>query len=200
LGTLLQLINNIFYIKIVVLDKIIEMKLNEIDKKNKIIVFLISVLILSQFRLIDHPWNFTPVIAFGILAGYYLKNVFYGYALIILSMILGDLIIGFHNLIFFTYLGLLFSVVIGKYIQQLKIKQIFLSSIASAVIFFVISNFGVWLLGGFYELTLQDLVKCYVVAIPFFRSTLISTIIFTIVFKTALDQLKLDPAVIKRKI
>ena len=86
------------------------MKLAEMDKKNKIIIFLISVLVLTQFRLIDHPWNFTPVIAFGILAGYYLKNVFYGYSLIILSMILGDLIIGFHNLILFTYLGLLFSV------------------------------------------------------------------------------------------
>jgi len=170
------------------------------DKKNKIIIFLISVFILTQFRLIDHPWNFTPVIAFGILAGYYLKNVFYGYSLIILSMILGDLIIGFHNLILFTYLGLLFSVIIGKYIQQLKIKQIFLSSIASAFIFFIVSNFGVWLMGGFYELTLQDLVKCYVAAIPFFRSTLISTIIFAFVFKTALDQLKLSPTQFKQKI
>lgn len=176
------------------------MILSEINKKNKLIIFLISVFILSQFRLIDHPWNFTPVIAFGILAGYYLKNVFYGYSLIILSMILGDLIIGFHNLIFFTYLGLLFSVIIGKYIQQLKIKQIFLSSIASALIFFIVSNFGVWLLGGFYEHTLQDLMKCYVAAIPFFRSTLISTIIFVIVFKAALYQLKLSPVLIKQKI
>ena len=60
------------------------MILSEISQKNKIIIFLISVFILSQFRLIDHPWNFTPVIAFGILTGYYLKNVFYGYSLIIL--------------------------------------------------------------------------------------------------------------------
>ena len=84
------------------------MKFSVTDKKAKIIIFLVSVFILSQFRLIDHPWNFTPIIAFGILSGYYLKNVAYGYSLIIISMFLGDLVIGFHNLIFFTYFGLLF--------------------------------------------------------------------------------------------
>ena len=63
------------------------MKFLSADKKVKFFIFLVSILILSQFRLIDHPWNFTPIIACGILLGYYLKNILYGYSFIILSMI-----------------------------------------------------------------------------------------------------------------
>ena len=112
-------------------------------------------------------------------------------------MILGDLIIGFHYLIFFTYFGLLFSVIIGNYINQLKLTQILLSSISSAVLFFIISNFGVWLLSGFYPTNMQGLIECYIAAIPFFRSTLVSTIIFVFVLKWSYDQLKIYPSIIK---
>jgi len=175
------------------------MKTIELDKKKNITIFLISILILSQFRLIDHPWNFTPVIAFGILSGYYLKNIFYAYSLIIISMVLGDLIIGFHYLIFFTYMGLLFSVIIGKYIKQLRLAQIFLSSITSAIVFFIISNLGVWLLSGFYEINFQGLLDCYTAAIPFFRNTLISTIVYVFVLKWIFDQLKFYPNLAQQK-
>ena len=65
------------------------MKFLNTENKTKVYIFLVSIFVLSQFRLIDHPWNFTPVLAFGILAGYYLKNVLYGYGLVIASMILG---------------------------------------------------------------------------------------------------------------
>ena len=116
------------------------MKIANKNERVKFFAFIISIFILSQFRLIDHPWNFTPVIAFGILSGYYLKNIMYGYSLIIISMILGDFIIGFHYLIFFTYIGLLFSVMIGKYLKQLKSTQLFLSSISSSITFFLLSS------------------------------------------------------------
>ena len=171
----------------------------ETNKQMKIFLFLISIFALSQFRLIDHPWNFTPVIAFGILSGYYLKNVIYGCTLIITSMILGDLIIGFHYLILFTYVGLLFSVIIGKYLKQLKTVQLFLSSIISSLVFFTVSNFGVWLLSGFYAKSFQGLVDCYIAGIPFFRNTLISTIIFVFILKWVFDQLKLNSPLIKQK-
>ena len=175
------------------------MKIIGTNRKMKIFMFLGSILILSQFRLIDHPWNFTPILAFGILSGYYLRHVMYGYALIIMSMILGDLILGFHNLMLFTYFGLLFSVIVGKYCKQLGVAQIFLSGITSSVVFFIVSNFGVWLLGGFYLKTFQGLIDCYVAAIPFFRSTLISTVIFVFILKWGFNQLNLYSPLIKQK-
>ena len=150
--------------------------------------------------ILDHIWNFTPVLAFGILAGYYLKNILYGAVLIVLSMLLGDLILGFHYLILFTYIGLIFSVFVGKYFSKLEFKQKLLSSILASVIFFVISNFGVWLLSGMYENNFNGFLECYVAAIPFFRNTLISTAIYLFVFKWALDQLKFySPLIIQNK-
>ena len=156
------------------------MKIFQKDKKAKFFIFLVSIFILSQFRLIEHPWNFTPVLAFGILAGYYLRSIAYGYGLIIASMILGDLII-------------------GKYLKQLKLFQLVFSGIASSVIFFIISNFGVWLLSGFYSLNFQGLLECYVAGIPFFRSTLISTLIFVFVIKWIFDKLKFYPPLAKER-
>ena len=154
------------------------MILSEINKKNKLIIFLISVFILSQFRLIDHPWNFTPVIAFGILAGYYLKNVFYGYSLIILAMILGDLIIGFHNHMIWTYTSfLLISLGVVLYFKK-TFKNIFFLSILSPSLFFLLTNFGVWLTSSFYTKDFLGLMECYFVALPFYANNLTSTILF----------------------
>lgn len=158
------------------------MKIFQKDKKAKFFIFLVSIFILSQFRLIEHPWNFTPVLAFGILAGYYLRSIAYGYGLIIASMILGDLIIGFHYLIFFTYIGLLFSVIIGKYLKQLKLFQLVFSGIASSVVFFIISNFGVWLIGDFYEKSLSGLIQCYTMALPFLKNTYLGTLSFILLY------------------
>lgn len=48
----------------------------------------------------------------------------------------------------------------------------------SVCIFFIISNFGVWVLGS-YEYSFKGLLECYVAAIPFFGNTIISTLIFS---------------------
>ena len=48
-----------------------------------------------------------------------------------------------------------------------------------SAIFFIISNLGVWFLGNLYEKNLEGLIKCYFLAIPFFKNTLFSTLIFS---------------------
>ena len=91
------------------------------------------------------------------------------------------------------------NVIIGKYLKQLKLFQLVFSGIASSVVFFIISNFGVWLLSGFYSLNFQGLLECYVAGIPFFRSTLISTLIFVFVIKWIFDKLKFYPPLAKER-
>mgnify|MGYP007000161115 len=56
----------------------------------------------------------------------------------------------------------------------------------SAIIFFVITNFGVWLLGS-YGYTFSGLITCYVLAIPFFTNTAISTIIYAFIIEIILS-------------
>ena len=86
----------------------------------------------------------------------------------------------------FVYLSLLLIVFIfHKISKKINFKNLFIYGFIGSLIFFIISNFGVWVLGGPgvfdipYEKNLNGLVECYVLAIPFFGNTFLSTLIFS---------------------
>ena len=95
------------------------------------------ILILSFSRLIPHPWNFTPILATGIFSGFYFRKFYLSLFIVIISMFVGDLVIGFHNTMIFTYLALTVSVGIGLLIKQFKAFEIFFSGIFSSICFFI---------------------------------------------------------------
>ena len=141
------------------------------------------ILILSFSRIIPHPWNFTPVLAIGIFSGFYFKKFYLGLFIVIFSMFLGDLYLGFHNTMFFTYISLTVAVVLGIYIKHFKFNEILISGLLSSVFFFIITNFGAWLTLDMYEKNLSGLMSSYILAIPFFHNTLISTLLYLFVIK-----------------
>ena len=67
--------------------------------------------------------------------------------------------------------------------SMLKIFSRIFFSFIGALTFFTISNFGVWISGTYYEISLQGLLNCYIMAIPFFTNTLLSTMIFALIFE-----------------
>ena len=144
------------------------------------LIILISIGILILFRFVPHPPNFTPVIAMA----FYLP-VFFGMwciPFLILAFAITDFFIGFHSLLFWTWGSLALIGLISKYSNRI-LSRLFLSFVG-AIIFFIISNFGVWVLGSPglnnmpYERSLDGLIQCYIAAIPFFGNTFLSTIIF----------------------
>ena len=141
------------------------------------------ILVLSFTRLIPHPWNFTPILAASIFSGFYFKNFFLGLFVVIFSMFLGDLYLGFHSTMFFTYVSLALAVAIGILIKNFKFSEILVSGLTSSICFFVITNFGAWLTLEMYEKNLSGLINSYVLAIPFFHNTLISTLVYLILIK-----------------
>jgi len=50
--------------------------------------------------------------------------------------------------------------------------------LGSALLFFLITNFAVWYFGTWYSHDLSGLALCYNLAIPFFKSTLLSNIVY----------------------
>jgi len=144
-------------------------------------IFPISlILILAFARLIPHPPNFTPIIAVAIMSSCFFRNMYLSFTVIIVSMLLADVFIGFYNNIFFVYLSLLLIVFIFFRINiKIKLQNLFIFGFLGSVIFFLISNFGVWILSGMYEKNLNGLAYCYFLALPFFVNTVLSTIIFT---------------------
>ena len=149
-----------------------------IRSKNFFSILLILLLTLS--RLIPHPPNFTPIIAIAVMSGFLFRNIYHSLTLLIISMLLSDLIIGYHNNIFFVYFPLIFiTTIFSFFFTKLNFKNLFFYAFIGSLIFFVISNFGVWLLGNLYEKNLNGLLNCYILAIPFFKNTFFSTIVFT---------------------
>ena len=141
------------------------------------------IIVLSFSRLIPHPWNFTPVLAMGIFSGFYFKNFILSSFIVIFSMFVGDLFLGFHSTMFFTYTSLIIAVVLGLLIKKFKFTEILFYGVASSVCFFLVTNFGAWLTLEMYEKNLTGLIKSYVLAIPFFHNTLISTLFYLIILK-----------------
>ena len=144
-------------------------------------IFPISlILILAFARLIPHPPNFTPIIAVAIMSSYFFRNILLSCTVIIISMLLADIFIGFYKNIFFVYLSLLLITYIFSHInRKIKLKNLFIFGLLGSIIFFILSNFGVWILSEMYEKNLNGLINCYLLAVPFFINTLLSTIIFS---------------------
>ena len=154
---------------------------------NSVILLASAILALSFARLIPHPWNFSPMIAAGIFAGFYFRHFYLGSFVIILSMFLGDLFLGFHNTMFFTYLSLAIVVLVGLYLKNLKFTNILYGTLASSIVFFIITNLGAWLTLEMYSKDINGLVQSYTMAIPFFHNTLISTFVYLNIFKTLFE-------------
>ena len=164
------------------------MKMEELKNFIKSYFLPISlILILSFSRLIPHPSNFTPILAVGVFSGFYFRNFLLAALIVIFSMFLGDLYLGFHDTMFFTYISLAISVALGLLVKRLKFTEILFSGLASSACFFAITNFGAWLTLAIYEKNFAGLLQSYVMAIPFFHNTLISTFLYLIVLKLIFD-------------
>ena len=131
------------------------------------------------FRIIPHAPNFTPMLTIALMSGMYVKNKF-SILLPILIMLISDLFIGSHITALWVYFSFAIICMIGYLIKNTALN-ILLSSILSSVIFFVVTNFGVWISGG-YSYSFDGLITCYIMAIPFFKNTLISTLLFSAIF------------------
>ena len=154
---------------------------------NNLVLPVVIILSLSLTRLIPHPWNFTPIIAVGIFSGFYFKQFYLSLFIVILSMFIGDLYLGFHSTMFFTYISLVVAVILGLYIKHFKFTEIVFSGLVSSACFFLVTNFGAWMVLDMYEKNLAGLLKSYVLAIPFFHNTLISTFLYLILLKLMFD-------------
>ena len=136
-------------------------------------------LALAASRFIPHPPNFTSLIALS----FYVPAIFgRKYILaVILSFFITDILIGFHSTTFFTWGSVLIIGLISKYLYQTTLLRIS-GALSGALIFFIITNLGVWLLGS-YGYTLSGLILCYTLAIPFFGYTFASTFLYSAIIE-----------------
>jgi hypothetical protein len=130
---------------------------------------------LAASRLIPHPPNFTSLLALSFYVPA-LLGVRY-LPILVMSFLITDFFIGFHFVILFTWGSVIFIGLSAKFFLQ-NIYTRISGALLGAFIFYIITNFGVWSI-GLYGYTLEGLILCYTLAIPFFAYSLISTFIFS---------------------
>jgi uncharacterized membrane protein len=134
--------------------------------------------------------NFTPIAATALFGGVYL-NKKYAFFVPILAMFISDIFLGFHSTMPYVYGSFILTGLIGLWLKNHKNTQnIIGATLLSSVLFFLITNFGVWA-GGWYPKTLSGLMQSYVMAIPFFRNTILGDLCYTGVFFGAYELAQL---------
>lgn len=123
--------------------------------------------------------NVSPVTALALFSGALLADRRLALMIPLLAMVCGDLVLGLHSTLAFVYASFVLVGLLGMALAgRLCGRAVIAASLFSSLLFFVVTNFGVWLVAGYYPLTLDGLIACFVAAVPFFHYTLLGDLLF----------------------
>ena len=106
-----------------------------------------------------------------------IKDRLFGIAIPILAMFISDVIIGFYSYQFVIYSSILAISLVAP--MRKNYVRLGIMAVGGSVWFFITTNFAEWMIWDYYPKTIEGLITCYTLAIPFFKNTLISTCLFT---------------------
>jgi hypothetical protein len=144
------------------------------------VLAVLMILAAAFSRLLPHPANIAPIAAMALAGGVYLDKRF-AFAIPIAALLITDWFLGFYPILFFVYGSFIAIGLIGLWLKSHKRPlPVVGATLFSSVLFFVVTNFGVWIMGPeAYPKTWGGLVECYVAAIPFFRNTVFGDLVYT---------------------
>ncbi len=136
-------------------------------------IYILLILAVST-RFLPHPANFTAVGTIAMFGGLYLPRRF---ALIgpLIVMFVSDIFLGFYQPVIMAVVYASFVVMtsIGIWVRQnKKITTVLGGTILGSIIFYLLTNFAVWVFGTMYAHTWTGLMQCYYTALPFFKNTI----------------------------
>jgi len=143
----------------------------------------------AVIRLLPHPPNFTPIAATALFGGAYL-NKKYAFIVPLVAMFASDIFLGFHATMPYVYGSFLLTGGIGLWLKNHKnAKSIIGATLLSSILFFLITNFGVWAT-GMYARNLGGLWESYIMGIPFFKNTVFGDLCYTGLFFGSYELIK----------
>ena len=132
------------------------------------------ILVAALTRLLPHPSNISPIAAMALFGGATFADRRSAFLIPLAAMFVSDLVLGFHALMPLVYFCFITTVMLGRWIRTRHgVRTIIPATLASALFFFLVTNFGVWATSGMYPMTASGLFTCYIAAVPFFQSSLI---------------------------
>lgn len=152
-------------------------------KKELLLIFSLLALAIAS-RLLPHPPNFAPITGIALFSAMKLKHKWVAYVLPIFGLFLTDLVLGFSTINLVVYFAFILISFLGHRQKKIHLGTVLISSI----LFFVISNLGVWLL--YYPLSIEGFITCFTLAVPFFTNTLAGDLVYTAVLFFSFSSLK----------
>ena len=152
-------------------------------------------------RLLPHPPNVAPIGAMALFGAAYFSRKYIALMVPILSMWLSDLVLNnlvygqyfdhfiwLHRGAFFTYAAFLLIGLLGIFLlKKVNVTNVIIGAFSASVLFYLVSNFGVWVSGSMYPKNLNGLLTCYTAAIPFFRNTILGDFIYCAVLFSSFE-------------
>jgi hypothetical protein len=143
-----------------------------------------AIFVAAISRLFPHIPNFTPIAAMALFGAVYFENKVTAILIPLLTMFLSDVALelttgwGFHNTIIYVYASFVLTSLIGLWVKRnTTVQTIAIGSVVSSILFFIITNFGVWAAGGFAG-GISGLNLTYIMGIPYFAPTLLGDLFF----------------------
>ena len=171
-------------------------------------IYLIAGIILIGVisRIIPHVPNFTAMGAIALFGGTYIKNEKLKYIIPIGAMLLSDIVLKAlgvplpsWGLQITIYSSFLLIVLMGDmFIKSEKPKSIIITSLGASILFFLLSNLAVWS-NGYYGYSIEGLITCYVMAIPFLGNTIIANLTYCAILFGAYQYITLSSPALSRK-
>ena len=141
----------------------------------------------------DLDWSgFSPVIAIALFSGFIIKQKDMSFLLPLLALFISDIVIqllykqdlfpyaGFYSGQWKNYLILMTATLIGWALKGRKYSSLLIGGIAAPTVFFLLSNFSVWLVTKevTYSKDFNGLMSSYIAGLPFYKNALMATLIF----------------------
>lgn len=150
------------------------------DNKARLLALVAAIFTAAAMRLVPHPPNFSPITAMALFSGAYLPKRALAFVAPFGALLLSDLVLGFYAGVGVVYFSFALVVLIGWMVASNRTPlRIGAAAVASSVLFFVLTNFGMWVSSGFYPHTSEGLAACYVAALPFFQNTVAGDLFYT---------------------
>ena len=154
--------------------------IKKMSKKEAISISLILIIIGVTSRLLPHLWNTTPISAIALFSTAYI-GLRYSSVIFISIMLVSDLFLGFYQwpIMLSVYGSFALAILIGSLLEKKRtMGLIFKCTLASSILFFVITNFAVWQFSTMYSHSFSGLLQSYFMALPFFRNSLLGDIFY----------------------
>lgn len=147
---------------------------------------VIVVLALAGFaflwRVVPHDFNMTPMGALALFAGACLRHPLGRVVVPLATLVASDLLLGFHDTTLYVYGAFALIALGGVLLRQRGLMAHAGGAVAAALLFYAITNFGVWAAGVLYPADASGLLASYAAGLPFLWKTLAGNVFFTLLF------------------